>query len=321
MNEVFLLSFLGMLNAVAKIIMIAVIAGLLVRRKIVLQEHIRGLSEITVMVLLPALIFSKTTTTFKPDETVGWWILPIIGIAMPLVGLFFSRLIFWKRPQEGKNILAVASFPNAAYLVLPIGQIIFPKQFDEFALYSFLFIIGYNPILWSIGKYYSTVTSENYSFKISELITPPLIANLSSVAIVLIGVQGFIPDLIMEPISLIGSATVPMATFILGATLGGISLKIWPKLTDIFKVLLIKYILIPGITIGVLFFFNIQAYSPLLASFLILEAAAAPATNIIVMIRKYGGDIQQVGSMMLVSYFIAILAMPFWMAFWDMLVK
>lgn len=321
MNSVFLISFLGMLNAVAKVVMIGIIAGFLVRRKIVLQEHIKGLSEITVMVLLPALIFSKTITTFKPSETVGWWILPLIGISVPLIGLFFSRILFYNRPYDQRNILAVASFPNSAYLVLPIGQIIFPKQFDEFALYSFLFIVGYNPILWSIGKYYSTLRTENYSFKIKELITPPLIANLSSVTIVLIGIHGFIPDLVMEPIGLIGSATVPMATFILGATLGGISFKIWPKLIDIIKVVLIRYLLVPAFTVTILYLLNIHAYSALLASFLVIEASAAPATNIIVMIRKYGGDIQQVGSMMIVCYIIAIIAMPFWVAFWDMLVQ
>jgi len=309
----------GMLNAVAKIVMIAVIAGLLVRKKIILQEHIKGLSEITVMVLLPALILSKTLTTFKPSETVGWWILPLIGISVPLTGILFSKLIFYKRPQEQKNILAIASFPNSAYLVLPIGQVIFPMQFDQFALYNFLFIIGYNPILWSIGKYYATLTSDNYTFRIKELITPPLLANLASVSIVLIGIQGYIPDLILEPIGLIGSATVPMATFILGATLGGISLKIWPKRSDILKVILIRYILVPALMVGVLYYFNVQHYSALLATFLVIEATAAPATNLIVMVRKYGGDIQQVGSMLLICYFLAIIIMPFWVAFWDMI--
>ena len=258
MNEVFLSSFLSMLDAVAKILTIALIAGLLVRKNIIKQEYIKGLSELTVIVLLPALIFTKTISTFKPDVTAGWWILPLIGAVLPLVGIFLGSIIFYKRPKHKKNILSVASFPNAAYLVLPIGQIIFPEQFDQFALYCFLFIIGYNPILWSVGKYYSTLTNDSYSFKFKELITPPLVANIASVLIVLIGLHRFIPDIIFEPINLIGSATVPIATFILGATLGAISFKIWPSLTDILKVLLIRFILVPAIMVSILYYFNVK---------------------------------------------------------------
>jgi predicted permease len=308
-----------MFYAVAKILMIAVIAGVLVRRKIISNEHVRGLSEITVMVLLPAMMFSNTINTFKPSETVGWWIIPIIGIAFPFIGLLFSHFIFLHRPQQDKNIFAVASFPNAAYLILPIGKIVFPEQFEEYALYCFLFVMGINPILWSIGKYYSTITGEKYEMNWKEFITPPLVANLTAVCLVLLNLHIFIPEIIKEPIELIASATVPMATFILGATLGGISLKIWPKISDLIKMILIKFILIPGVVVCILYFLNIQKHSALLATFLIIEASAAPATNIIVIIRKYGGDIQQVGSLMLVSYFIAIFAMPFWVAFWDVL--
>ena len=37
-------------------------------------------------------------------------------------------------------------------LVLPVGLAIFPEQFDRFALYCFLFILGFNAVLWSVGK-------------------------------------------------------------------------------------------------------------------------------------------------------------------------
>jgi len=317
MSEVFLSSFLSMLDAIAKIITIAVIAGILVRKNIIKHEYIKGLSELTVIVLLPALIFTKTIGTFKPGETVGWWILPLVGATVPLIGIFISSIIFYKRPKHKKNIISAASFPNAAYLVLPIGQIIFPDQFDKFALYCFLFIMGYNPMLWSLGKYYSTLTNDNYSFKFKELITPPLVANVASVLVVLVGLHNFIPDIIFEPIALIGTATVPVATFILGATLGSISFKIWPSLSDIIKVIFVRFIAVPALMVAVLYYFNVHRFSALLATFLVIESCAAPATNLIVMIRKYGGDTQQISSLMLIMYFTAILAMPLWVAFWN----
>jgi predicted permease len=67
---------------------------------------------------------------------------------------------------------------------------------------------------------------------------------------------------------MISTATVPMATFILGATLGGISFKIWPKLSDLLKLILVKYILIPGTVVSITYFLNIHPFSELFASFL-----------------------------------------------------
>jgi len=318
MNGVFISSFLTMFYAVVKILMIAFIAGLLVRKKIIQTEHIKGLSEILVMVLLPALMFSNTITTFKPAETSGWWVLPLLGIGFPFIGLLFSHLVFWGRPDNQKNIFAVASFPNAAYLILPIGKVLFPDKFNEFSVYCFLFVLGFNIMLWSIGKYYVTVSGNGKSFKWKELITPPLVANLSSVSIVLLGMHVYVPKIILEPLSVIGSATVPMAIFVLGGTLGGISFKIWPKFFDIFRMLLVKFVLIPAVVLVFLHLFHTRENSPLIATLLVLEASAAPSTNIMVIMRKYGGDIQQVGGLLIIGYLMAIIIMPLWIALMDL---
>jgi len=318
MNGVFISSFLTMFYAVVKILMIAFIAGLLVRKKIIQTEHIKGLSEILVMVLLPALMFSNTITTFKPAETSGWWVLPLLGIGFPFIGLLFSHLVFWGRPDNQKNIFAVASFPNAAYLILPIGKVLFPDKFNEFSVYCFLFVLGFNIMLWSIGKYYVTVSGNGKSFKWKELITPPLVANLSSVSIVLLGMHVYVPKIILEPLSVIGSATVPMAIFVLGGTLGGISFKIWPKFFDIFRMLLVKFVMIPAVVLVFLHLFHTRENSPLIATLLVLEASAAPSTNIMVIMRKYGGDIQQVGGLLIIGYLMAIFIMPLWVALMDL---
>jgi malate permease and related proteins len=319
MSEIFVSSFLIMFLAVVKILMIALIAGLLVRKKVILPEHIKGLSEILVMVLLPSLMFSNTITTFKPQETLSWWILPLLGMGIPLLGILFSHLLFWKRPAHERNIIAVSSFPNAAYLVLPLGKVLFPEQFDEFSVYCFLFVLGFNIMLWSIGKYYVTSSGNGGRFKWRELVTPPLVANVSSVLLVLVGFHVYIPKIVLEPLVMIGSATVPMAIFVLGGTLGGISFKIWPKFFDMAKLVLVKYILVPATILLLLHFFPIRGNSVIFTTLLVLEASAAPSTNIIVIMRKYGGDIQQVGGLMIVSYFLAIILMPLWIALMDII--
>jgi len=319
MSTIFLSSFEAMFLAMLKIFMIALLAGFLVRKKIFKEEYIKGLSVLVVNVLLPAMVMSNILSNLKPNEQPNWWLIPILGVFTTLITTAIASLFYLRNLKVKKNLISISAMQNAGYLVLPIGQIVFPEQFSQFALYTFLFILGFNPVLWSLGKYLCTSDGQDYKFKLSLLITPPLIANIIAVSLVLLHVNKYIPSVIYDPINLIGTATVPIATFILGATLGSISFKIIPTFWDIFRVLFIKLFLIPALTILILFFLELKDSNPMLCSFFVIQAGVAPAANIMVMINNYGGDIQKIGSLMLISYIVSMITMPFWIAFWNII--
>ena len=200
-------------------------------------------------------------------------------------------------------------------------QILYPDDFQTFALYTFLFIIGYNIILWSFAKVLITsVNDKKTVIKAKDFINPPLILNISSIIIVLISFQNYIPDFVIDSTELLGSAAVPIATFVLGATLGEVSFRKWPPIIDILRVNFVKFAFIPIITIFALYHFNIYKTHPFLSDFLIIQSAAAPATSLILQVKTYGGDSQKIGSMMLITYIVCLLAMPLWFAFWKSLI-
>lgn len=318
MNELFTLSLLQTAEALGQIFFISLIAGILVRKGIFPDEYLKPLSYLTVNILLPSLIFANTLETFNPEEQVGWWILPLAGFALSAGGLLIAYLFFIRSFKENKDVLPVAALQNAGYLILPVGQLLYPERFKEFSVYVFLFIIGFNVVLWSIGKYLLS-DADKGKIQVKALLTVPLIANVSSVVLVLSGLQVYIPEFIVSPVGFVGSATVPVATFILGATLGSISVKAFPKWHIVLRVLFIKLILLAGITVFILYFSELKISNPLMCKLLVLEASAAPAANLIVMIRNYGGNRQKVGSLMLVSYTLSLFTMPLWIAFWDVL--
>jgi hypothetical protein len=123
----------------------------------------------------------------------------------------------------------------------------------------------------------------------------------------------------VEVIDLTGSATVPMANFILGAVLGGISLRIWPPLLDILKVISIKFFIIPLITLLLMLYFNLKVTQPLLSDVILIQATLPPAIAIMIQIKNWGGEVQQTGSLMLISYTFCLIAIPFWLAVWKIL--
>ena len=310
----FLVAFGGTWLAILKVFVVVLAAGILVRRGVLTDTMVTSLSTVTVVLFLPCLIFSKVVANFEPRTIELWWALPIAGLLMPVLGLVPAAVAFARELPEKRSMLALASMQNAGYLVLPVGLALFPDEFDRFALYCFLFILGFNALLWSLGKVLVTNGQRNGGWK--GLITPPLVANLAAVTLALTGFDRFIPAVFIDAVDLVGQAAVPVATVVLGAILGGVAFRLRPYLWDAVRVLTIKLGLLPAATIVLVHATGLGASDPLLAKFLILEAAAAPASGLILQVRTYGGDEQKVGSLMLLCYAACMVTMPLWLATW-----
>jgi predicted permease len=316
---VFLAAFGTAWLAILKVFLVIVAAGLLVRRGVLGQGAVTGLSDVTVVLFLPCLIFSKVATTLDPSAFPLWWSLPLAGVAMSAVGLGVAALAFRRELPAKANMLAVASMQNAGYLVLPVGLALYPAQFDRFALYCFLFILGFNVVLWRVGKALAPGNGRPGSWR--GLITPPLVANLLATSLALIGGNRLIPRIVLDGVDLVGQAAVPAATVVLGAVLGSVTFRLRPHLWDATRALAIKLGVLPLLTLTTVWALGLEQVDPLLARFFVLEAASAPAVGIILQIRTYGGDEQKVGSLMLVSYAACVATLPAWLAAWEVLVS
>jgi predicted permease len=287
---VFLAAFGSAWLAILKVFLVIAVAGLLVRRGILGQGAVTGLSDATVVLFLPCLIFSKVAATLDPTAFPLWWTLPISGVAMSAAGLGIAFLAFRRELPAKNNMLAVASMQNAGYLVLPVGLALYPAEFDRFALYCFLFILGFNAVLWSVGKALATGNGRSGGWK--GLVTPPLIANVAATSLALAGADRLVPRIVLESADLVGQAAVPAATVVLGAVLGSVPFRLRPYLWDASRALAIKLALLTLLTVIVVRALGLEDADPLLARFLVLEAASAPAVGII-QIRTYGGDEQK----------------------------
>jgi len=312
-------TFVPVFKAVLAIFLIAIASGILVRRNIIKQSDIQSMSHITIVVLLPSLFFSKIISSFNPSGFVYWWLLPLVAFAMIGLALGMAFILFYRNRKQKKAIMAVASFMNANYMVLPIATMLYTVHLNEFLTYCFLFILGVSTALWSVGKYMVT-TGENEKIKLKEMVNPPLIASLGSILIVLLGGAPLIPSFIMIPVDFIGQAAIPLATIVLGSTLGSISVRQLPPFSDIIRVVGIKLFLMPALVILLLYRTQWLSNYPLIADLLVLQASVAPATLLIVQVRKYGGNAQEVGSMMLINYLVCLITIPGWLTLWRMLI-
>ncbi len=318
MSEIFFTTLTSNALALVQVLLIALAGAILVRKHVFKSSDVKGLTLIVINVLLPSMIFSKIIGTLDPQNFPLWWFLPLVGIGLILIGIFFAVIFFFRDLSSKRSLLPIASMQNAGYLALPLGQAIYPDQFDLYALYTFLIIMGLNPILWSVGKYLST-GGRMIEFSWKQFVTPPFIANLLAIIFVLSGLHHYIPKTVINAIDLTGTATVPLANFILGAVLGGISLKIWPSFSDTIRVIGVKFLFIPLVTVFVMMIMHLNDSNSLLSDVILIQAVSPPAIAILIQIKNYGGDAQKSGSLMLISYIFCLLAIPLWMALWTVM--
>ncbi len=311
----FIQTSLAVFGSIFQLFLISLAAGILLRRKIITQSQIQALSAVTVNIFLPCLIINKTLSSFHPAQFTNWWILPAAGIFIVMIGLLASGFLFRLNPKK-KPLMVLASMQNAVYIILPIGQILFADQFDLFALYCFLLVLGLNPLMWSIGKVMISGSRQSGNHW-QDFITPPNVAILISMAAVLTGFSHFIPASVIASIDLLGQATIPLAVFILGATIGAISFNDMPPLRDTAIVTAVKFFIVPATVFAVLYYSRLYMTMPLFCSLMIMQATSPPATNHILIVKRYGGDTQTISSMMLIQYVICILIMPLWIAAWQ----
>ena len=315
MNSLFGQTFVSIFSGLLNIFIIAALAALLTRRKIVSQEVINGLSKLVVTIFLPFLIFNTVTQEFDPGQQTYWWTLPLLAILFPSLGLLLSWLLFYKQTKEKKYLFPLATMQNAAYLILPIGEFVYKEQFEEFSLICFLIVLGLSPFMWTVGKLLLTKDDQKGP-GIMKILTPPFIANILSIILVLTGLSKYIPGFVIDATGFLGAATVPVATFILGATLA-ISIGSIPGFKDTFRVIFVKFIALPVMTIFLLKYFNTGDNFPLLADVLVIQSASAPATAHILQLRTYGGNLKSAGGIIFVSYLICLFAIPLWLTVWK----
>ena len=314
----FLDAFGATFLAVAEIAVIVALAWAMVARGILHAATIKGLSDVTVLVFLPCLMFSNILETLKPDQQPLWWVIPLIGIVMFFGTTLIGTIAFANNLREKRDLIPLSAMQNAGFVILPVGQVLLgPEEFDRFALYTFLFLVFYSPLFWTVGKALTTGGSVPFTWK--SLATPPLWANLLALALVLTGTQRIVPDTVESSIKLLGSATIPVATFVLGGSLGGLAHRFRHHLRDAIRSLSVKFVVIPLVTVLVLSSTSLRRTDPTLALMLVLQGSSAPATNIVLQITTYGGNMDRTGTIMMLGYIAAIVAMPFWVAVWRIM--
>jgi len=294
--------------AMAQIFILGALGYCLVRKNILSHGGLDALSRLVIDIIFPALIFTQLIENFSFSLYSDWWIFPLISISITisgfLVGFFLLKLI--KQKDNKLQFLSLVGFQNSGYLPLALVASIYSGQeLNNFFIYIFMFLLGFDLVAWSLGIF--MLTYENKAkFKLKNIFSPPVIANLSTLVLIALGINRFIPEIILKPVKMVGNCTLPLALMVVGGNIALINLQKIDK-KAVFTLLLGKLIILPALGLIVVLKLNL----PQVFGFLIVMQLAMPsATSLSVIVRRYGRQDALISQGVFFSHILSLITIP-----------
>ena len=335
-------------NSVSQVMLQIFILGLvgfvLTRRKLLSPQGLTGLTTFLIGVSFPALIFWQVITKFSFSLYPQWWMFPLISLVITLLGLatgyFFS---FSRRDiKYRREFISLVGFQNAGYMpLILLNRIVSNNQADTVLIYLFLFLLGFNLVIWSWGVYFLCGQKrKDFSLGslprpflrklsvISEkgrgLFSPPVIAVLLGFLLVALKINPLIPGFVLEPLKMLGNCSFPLAVVVVGASLAelclptgqaGLPAKLWDK-RIIFKLIMAKLIVLPFL--GLLLIRGLRP--PYLVGLLIILELAVPSANSLVVIsRRYCSEEKIISQGIFFSHIASLVTIPLFLTIFNLI--
>lgn len=231
-----------------------------------------------------------------------------LGFLLVVIGIGIAwtvGLIGGIRKGEGQKTFAIsAGIQNYGFLTLPIVVGLFPDNTGPAGL-VFVHGIGVEIAMWTVGL---SVMSGKAGFK--SIINGPFIAVTLALILNYTGLFQFIPGIAATTMEMLGRCAVPMAIFMIGATIGRYFQR------DIFHDALRVAVLSVLVRLGIVSCIILAAAKFLpapadLQRLLVVQAAMPAAVFPIVLARLFGGKPQVAIQVVIATSIVGIVTSPF----------
>jgi len=204
----------------------------------------------------------------------------------------------------------LVAFQNSGYLPLALVAALLSKEkMDTMFIYIFLFLLGFNLVIWSLGVHLLTFTRAK-KFELGSLFSPPVAATLFSLLFIYFGFSSNVPDFIFKPLKMAGDCTLPLALMVVGGSLARIPLRHIEK-KAVFFMVLAKLIILP-----LLGFFLISVFKlpELIGLLVIIQLSMPSAVSLSVIIRHYKKEDLIISQGIFFSHILSIITLPLFLS-------
>ncbi|HIE36355.1 MAG TPA: hypothetical protein EYP89_03860, partial [Candidatus Omnitrophica bacterium] len=284
----------------------------LYRKRYLKEEVLNFLTFFVINFSIPFLIFSRLV---KNASLVLKY--PLVLFLSLSVGIFLSGLLLGiifslkKNHPFRKEFISCVSFQNCGYLPMNIALFLFssPLQ-EEFLVYVFLYILGFNIIIWSVGSFF-IFKRKDEDFKIKSIFSPPVISTIFALFLIYPKIHYLIPNFFLSILEMIGNLSFALSMIILGGWLAKVELKgVYENIFLIIKAAFLKSILLPLISLFFLYYLKV---SSLLGLFILLESSMPSAVSLPIVASLRRANTGIVSQIVFFTHIMSIFTIPFWL--------
>ncbi len=305
--------------AVIKLLLVSFFGFYLYKRKVINEPALGVLTALVINFAFPFLIFSRLVMSSQTVLSSSLWLFLFIAVLIFLVGYLLGLIAsLGKNHRLKEEFIGAISFQNGGYLPVSIAFFLFTSGEirDKFLVYIFLYLLGFNIIMWSLGSFL-IFQKKRGGFRIKSLFTPPVLGVIFALAFVYTKTARFIPKTILDPLNMIGETSFVLSLIILGGYLARIKLEGFSRhLLLIAELSLLKLIVMPLLFIAGLIYF--RQFS-LLGVFIVLQAAMPSAVSLPIVANLYGADSEFVSQGVFFTHLVSIISIPLFLSLTQIL--
>jgi malate permease and related proteins len=309
----------SIIMGIIKLLLLAVIGYISNKKGLISKDAIHALNKIVLWLCLPALIISRTISSFDPRAMSYWWVLPLVSLVMSALGGLFGYLVqgLFKGGLPRKEFISSCAFQNCGYLPMALVVFICSGEYcDLMLIYIFLFITGFNLVFWGLLPAY--LSKENDGIKLKSILNPPLVAMVFSVASIFLFGRGWLPEIISSPLDMLGSTTFVIVLLALGAYLAEQGEYV-PKNPIFLAVCVsIKLLILPLAVLGILMLMPMDISYKF---FIFLQSMMPVAASLVIVGLYKNADNHFYSFAIFYSHLIAIITIPLWLLAFRMVVR
>lgn len=267
-------------------------------------EAKKAFSDLLIYLIVPAMVINSYLTEFDPKVLQNLLRSFALSTVLLLLGLVITFLLTLRIGKEKNTpILRFACiFSNAAYMGFPLIQALFGA---EGLLYASAYVTVFNILLWTVG--YAMVSGKVRPGEVlhSILTTPVLWSVLLGLTLYLCRVD--VPELIRQPLQLVGSMNTPLSMIITGMLIAGSKPEKLLGNREIYRIILIRMLFIP---LASFLLFRLLGVQGMAAEVVLLLEACPCAAITSVFAVQFGYDEDLAAGSVVITTFISIVVLP-----------
>ena len=267
-------------------------------------EAKKAFSDLLIYLIVPAMVINSYLTEFDPKVLQNLLQSFALSTVLLLLGLVITFLLTLRIGKEKNTpILRFACiFSNAAYMGFPLIQALFGA---EGLLYASAYVTVFNILLWTVG--YAMVSGKVRPGEVlhSILTTPVLWSVLLGLTLYLCRVN--VPELIRQPLQLVGNMNTPLSMIITGMLIAGSKPEKLLGNREIYRIILIRMLFIP---LASFLLFRLLGVQGMVAEVVLLLEACPCAAITSVFAVQFGYDEDLAAGSVVITTFISIVVLP-----------